>query len=123
MYNINPTSQPNIPYIFSNSILYLQVIHLSTFRLKNVFVLPNDSYDRPITYVSPFKFGALLLLLLFRKFLKAYITYNFPQTSFNPTFSYVIVYSFIQLHINVRRDLVPKILLHFIIVPTVQFPP
>jgi hypothetical protein len=68
---VTPTLQ-NIPYIFYNNALSLQVIHFITFHLKNVFVLPNRSYDRLFAYVSPLKFGTLLMLL-FRKFLKASI--------------------------------------------------
>ena len=49
-------------------------------------------------------------------FKNTFVTYIFPQSSYNPIFSYVLLYNFIQLYIKVRGDLEPTILLHCIIV-------
>lgn len=47
---------------------------------------------------------------------KTSITYNFPQSSINSTFSYALLYNFIQMYINARWNLVPTILIHCIII-------
>jgi len=73
----------------------------STFRLRLPIQLRNA-----VTTTIVQKFLKILL----------FITYIFPQSSYNPTFSYVLLYKFIQLYIKVRGDLVPTFFLHCIII-------
>ena len=40
---------------------------------------------------------------------KGFYNLKFPQSSYNSTFFYVLLYSCMQLHLNVRRDLVHTI--------------
>ena len=64
-------------------------------------------------YVPPFNFGTALLILFFtEQILLTFITYNFPTILSQLHIFLCILYSFVQLCINVRPDLVPTALLH-----------
>jgi len=105
---ITPTLQ-NIPYIFYNSFLLLQIIHLITFHLRIRICAAQQFLRSTICLPIPTQIRNFSYTVILQEFLGTFITYNFSQSSCNPAFSYVLPFNFIQKYVNV--SLVPTTLL------------
>jgi hypothetical protein len=115
-YKISPKLQ-NILYIFYKGVLTLRNIYLIKFHLRIRICAAKYFLWSTIHLSFPIQSRNSIATAIFqRKILKSLISYNFPHTTYNPILSYVLLLNFVQLYINVRRDLVPTILLHCIAV-------
>ena len=105
------SSLQNIPYIFYNSALSLQIVYLITLHLRLRIFAAQHFLGSTIRLRIPIQLRNLCCTVILQKFLGTFITYNFPQSSCNPAIFYVLLYNFIQLYINLRIGLVPTTLL------------
>ena len=86
-------SLQNIPYIFYNSVLSLQIIHFITFHLRTRICASQQFLLSTIRLCIPIQPRNFCSTVILQKILGTFIPYNFPQSSCKPAFSYVLLYN------------------------------
>jgi hypothetical protein len=100
----------NIPYIFYSTVLFVQIIHLIMFHLRIRICAAQQVLRSTIHLRIPVQLRNFCFTAILQTFLGTFILYNFPKSSCNPAFSYVLLNNFKQMYMNVRLDLVPMTL-------------